>query len=99
MGHAEYAKKNQPDILCSAISAIVIGTINALDELAGEKMTVLQEQSTGFIKCDFESNLQERSVFLLDSMVFTLQNLSDEYGKKYLLGFDCKNCEMLVYSV
>ncbi len=23
----------------------------------------------------------------------------DEYGKKYLLGFDCKNCEMLVYSV
>ena len=84
MGHAEYAKKNQPDILCSAISAIVIGTINALEELAGEKLTVTSEQKTGFIKCDFESILQEKSIFLLDSMVFTLQNLSKEYGAKYL---------------
>ena len=84
MGHAEYAKKNQPDILCAAISALVIGTINSLEELAGEKLVVAQEESSGFIKCDFQGVLQEKSVFLLDSMVFTLENLSREYGKKYL---------------
>ena len=84
MGHAEYAKKNQPDILCAAISALVIGTINSLEELAGEKLVVAQEESSGFIKCDFQCSLQEKSVFLLDSMVFSLENLSREYGKKYL---------------
>ncbi len=84
MGHAEYAKKNQPDILCAAISALVIGTINSLEELAGEKLVVAQEESSGFIKCDFQGVLQEKSVFLLDSMVFSLENLSREYGKKYL---------------
>ncbi len=88
MGHAGYAKKRiffrEPDILCSAISALVIGTINSLEELAGEKLTVSTNEETGFIKCDFESNLQEKSVFLMDSMVFSLENLSKEYGEQYL---------------
>ena len=88
MGHAEYAKKKlfgkNPDILCAGISVLVISTLNALEELAGEQMSVTQNEETGFIKCDFESNLQEKSVFLLDSMVFSLEKLSKQYGEKYL---------------
>ena len=88
MGHAEYAKKrlfgNSPDVLCAAISALVIGTINSLEELAGEKLNVATNEETGFIKCDFEGVLQEKSIFLLDSMVFSLKNLSKEYGEQYL---------------
>ena len=88
MGHAGYAKKRlfgkSPDILCSAISALVISTMNSLEELAGEKLAVTSNEETGFIKCDFESVLQEKSVFLMDSMVFSLENLSKEYGAQYL---------------
>ena len=84
MGHAGYAKKNQPDVLCAAISALVIGTINSLEELAGERMSVSTDEDTGFIRCDFQSILQEKSSFLIDSMVFSLENLSREYGEKYL---------------
>lgn len=84
MGHAGYARKNQQDILCAAISVLVIGTINSLTELAGEALEVSQNESTGFIKCDFDGILQEKSIFLLDSMVFCLENLSREYGEKYL---------------
>lgn len=84
MGHAEYAKKGKPDILCAAISALTIGTINSLEQLAGEKLVVVQEEKTGFLKCDFPEILQEKSGFLLDSMVFSLENLSREYGRKYL---------------
>ena len=84
IGHADYAKRNQPDILCAAISALVIGTINSLEELAGEKLSVVTEEATGFIRCDFQGVLQERSSFLVDAMVFNLQNLSREYGTKYL---------------
>ena len=84
MGHAEYAKRGRPDILCAAVSALTIGTINSLEILAGEKIVVTSNEETGFLKCDFESVLQEKSNFLMDSMVFSLENLSREYGEKYL---------------
>ena len=88
MGHAEYARKRlfgkSPDILCSAISMIVISTMNSLEDLAGEKLSATFNEETGFIKCDFESVLQEKSVFLMDSMVYSLENLSKKYGEQYL---------------
>ena len=85
MGHAGYAKWwRKPDVLCAAISVLTIGTINSLEELAGEKLKTTQNERTGFLKCDFESTLQEKSAFLMDSMVFSLTELSKEYGEKYL---------------
>ena len=83
-GHAGYARRGRPDILCAAISALTIGTINSLDELAGERMHVSEDEETGYLRCDFEGILQEKSSFLMDSMVFSLENLSREYGGKYL---------------
>lgn len=84
MGHAEYAKPGKPDILCASISVLVINTINSLEELAGETLQVDSDEETGFIRCVIESSLQEKSVFLMDSMVFGLQQLSKTYGEKYL---------------
>lgn len=85
MGHADYSRrKSQPDILCASISVLVINTINSLEELAHEKLTYTVNEETGFIRCDFEGQLQEKSVFLLDAMVFGLNTLSSTYGRKYL---------------
>ena len=84
MGHAEYAKSGEADVVCAAISALTIGTINSLEELAGERLSVTQNEQTGFLKCDFESTLQEKSNFLMESMVFSLENISREYGREYL---------------
>lgn len=84
MGHAEYAKPGEPDIVCAAVSALTIGTVNSLEELAGEKLNISQDQETGFFKCDFGGALQEKSNFLMDSMVFSLENISREYGRKFL---------------
>jgi uncharacterized protein YsxB (DUF464 family) len=83
MGHAGFAKGKQ-DILCAAISILVINTVNTLEELAGEKLRVSQNEETGFIQCEFLEKLQEKSAFLLDAMVFGLKNLKSEYGDKYL---------------
>ncbi len=83
-GHAGYARGKQPDILCAAISALVIGTINSLEELAGERLEVTADEASGYIRCDVLDTLQEKSSFLLDSMVFSLENLSREYGDRYL---------------
>ena len=89
MGHAEYAKKNifgkrQPDVLCAAISTLAIATNNALEALAGEEIETVDNEEDGFLKCIFKSVLQEKSIFLMDSFVYALENLSKEYGKQYL---------------
>lgn len=89
MGHAGYAKKKlfgkrEPDVLCAAISTLAIFVNNSLEDLAGEKITTVTNEETGFLKCDFESVLQEKSVFLMDSFVASLKKLSEEYGQQYL---------------
>lgn len=83
MGHAEYARRGQ-DVVCAAVSALTIGTVNSLEKLAGEKMDCAADQKTGFLRCQFEDILQERSSFLIDSMVLSLETISRQYGKKYL---------------
>lgn len=82
-GHAEF-KESGNDIVCAAVSVLVINTINALEELAGESFETVTDEEAGFINCDFTNPLQERSVFLLDTLVFGLKNIQKEYGKKYL---------------
>ena len=84
IGHAEYAKRGKPDILCSAISALVLNAINTMDELHHQDMTVVTNEETGFIKCDFNSSLQSESITIMDSLVFGLENLSKTYGNKFL---------------
>lgn len=84
MGHAGYARKGRPDVLCAAVSALTIGTVNSLEALAGESIQTVQDEKTGFLRCDFENTLQEKSSFLMDSMVFSLENISREYGDRYL---------------
>ncbi len=90
MGHADFAKKRlfskEPDILCASISTLVINTINAFEELAGEadKLSVTTNVETGFIKCDFNSSINEKAVLLLEAMILGLNTLEKDYGEKYL---------------
>ncbi|MBR4734329.1 MAG: ribosomal-processing cysteine protease Prp [Lachnospiraceae bacterium] len=84
MGHAEYAKNQNGDVLCAAISTLTTCTINALEQLGGETLSYAVNEETGFLKCDFKSVLQEKSAFLVDAMVFSLESLAKEYGNKYL---------------
>ena len=85
MGHADYAEKGE-DILCAAISVLVISAMNALEGLAGEKFDETANEEDGFMRFDFSDQvpLQEKSVFLLDSLVYSLEALSREYGKEFL---------------
>ncbi len=84
-GHAEYAKKGKPDILCSAVSVLTINTLNCMEELFHEDFVVKQNQDTGFLSCEFQGTLSLQSIALMDAMVFGLQDLSNSYGEKFLL--------------
>ncbi len=81
-GHAGYGAYGE-DIVCAAVSALVINTINSLDKITGEAMDVTTDEESGTIRCFFERPLQETSRVLLDSLVLGLTRIEEQYGKKH----------------
>jgi len=82
-GHAGYADAGN-DIVCCAISMLVINTINSLNKLTCAPMEVNSDEESGFIDCMFTESLDEGSILLLDYMILGLQNVVSEYGTKFL---------------
>ncbi len=82
-GHAGYARAGS-DIVCSAISVLVINTINSLDVLTKNRIEVKSDEETGMIECCFADKLDEAGILLLDSMILGLQGVVSEYGRKHL---------------
>lgn len=83
IGHSGYADAGE-DIVCAAISVLVINTINSLDRLAGEKFKLVTNEEEGLIDCRFEKNINEKSRLLLDSMVLGLGEIKKQYGKTFI---------------
>ena len=90
-GHAGFARKRfgkyEPDILCAAISALTANTVNGLSEIAGEDLTVTENEKDGFLRCVINSDLKESSRILIDSYVLSLQEYSKQYGKNLTVDF------------
>lgn len=83
-GHAGYAEAGE-DIVCAGISAIVINTINCLEDLLHEDLKVeYGEKKGGDISCTFVKEPGERAQFLIDCMIHGLEWIQRQYGKEYL---------------
>lgn len=83
-GHAGYADHGQ-DIVCSAVSMIVINTINSIDLLTKEALLLDQNDGGGYIDCtfpDIKANKgSDEAVLLLKSLVLGLESIQKEYGE------------------
>ncbi len=82
-GHAGYGQAGR-DIVCSAVSVLVINTINAMESLAGAQMEVAADEAEGIIDVAFIRPANEKAVLLLDTMLLGLNSIQNTYGKKYL---------------
>ena len=83
-GHTEYAGKGA-DVVCAGVSAIVINTINCLEDLLHEKIEVdLDEENGGDITCNFVEDAGEKGELLIDCMIHGLEWIEQQYGKNYL---------------
>ncbi len=80
-GHAGFDKKGR-DIVCAAVSMLVINTINAMEEFT-ETYPVIQEQN-GLLQAEFEQAPDEKAVLLLDAMMLGIRGAAEEYGKQYI---------------
>ena len=81
-GHAGYAEEGQ-DIVCAAVSALIITTVNSLDEFTEEKIEVGEDD--GYVSIHFKTNPNtERGKLLMDSLILGLTEIEHSYNNRYL---------------
>ena len=81
-GHAGYAKYGN-DIVCSAVSVLVITTINSIEKLTDNPYKS-EVGKSGLIKFKFSSMPDEKGKLLIESLIMGIIGIHDEYGDKYL---------------
>ncbi|WP_202080210.1 ribosomal-processing cysteine protease Prp [Caldalkalibacillus salinus] len=87
-GHSLYANPGE-DIICSAVSAISIGTVNAVEKLLAIPLDRYTEVKDGFLHCVLPSidqkDTQEKMQLLLEAMIVSFESImmNEEY-KPYI---------------
>ena len=80
-GHAGYVEAGQ-DIVCAAVSALIINTVNSLEKFTDDKFDV--QEKDGFVSIHFRNNLSERAMLLMDSLLLGLTEIAGSYNNRYL---------------
>lgn len=81
-GHAHYADPGQ-DIVCAGVSAVTIGTTNALEKLL-EIDPDVEAAENGYLYVRLpqidDRNVKDKAQLLLRSMLITLESIEQSYG-------------------
>ena len=81
-GHAGYADAGE-DIVCAAVSALVINTINSIEEFTEDAFTC--DCKDGMIESwEFTSDVSAGTDLLMDALMLGLRNIVKSYGTDYL---------------
>ncbi len=80
-GHAEYAEKGE-DILCSAVSALAINTVNSIERLTGDR--IVSESKDGMLRAKVTGEVSHESHILIKSLMIGLADIYKEYGDEYI---------------
>jgi len=80
-GHANYAKHGE-DIVCAGVSAITVGTVNAIEALTG--VVLDSRMKDGFLSGGVpklqDEHQSEQVQLLLEAMIVSLKTIEDSYG-------------------
>jgi len=75
-GHANFSQSGN-DIVCAGISAIVIGTLNALAQMQKQQVKVSNYQN-GLVEIKILNDNQTNQI-ILTTMLWQLKTISDQY--------------------
>ena len=79
-GHSGYAEAGS-DIVCAAVSALVINFVNSLDELTDDHYQIDVNQEDAEIDVVFTEELSEEGSLLLRSLILGLTSVEEEHGQ------------------
>lgn len=81
-GHAEAGPYGY-DLVCAAVSALSLGTVNAVETLCGVELPAEMGGAGGFLRCDVPDDLEtgtdEKVQLLLEGMLVSLHSIAEEY--------------------
>ena len=82
-GHAGYAEAGK-DIVCAAVSALTINTINSVDQFTKDEVTVTQDEEKAVIGATFKGEdgvLSPEAALLLQSYEMGVTELAKQYDE------------------
>ena len=82
-GHADYSQYGS-DIVCAAVSALVINAINSIENFTSDRFSLEQDENKGFIEFHVISGVSSNTNLLLSSLALGLQGVAEEYTDKYI---------------
>ena len=77
-GHADFDNSGK-DIVCAAVSALAINTINSIDSLTDNKFEI-KEVKSGLLEFKFTLQSDEKGQLLLKSLTLGITEIQKEYG-------------------
>lgn len=84
IGHSGYADSGS-DIICAAVSVLVINTINSIEEFTSTKLQIESEEETGLIDCKLMQPIDHDTELLIRTMILGLQGIQEDYGNEYII--------------
>lgn len=81
-GHAGYARSGK-DIICAAVSVLVINTINSVEKFTDTKFVLETNEKKGYIYFLLESP-DEAGKLLMKSLELGIQDIIADNGKNYI---------------
>ena len=82
-GHAEYADHGE-DIICAAVSALVINAVNSVETFTEDVFSFEAEEDGGRMEFMITSDISDKSILLMNSLFLGLQGIQDSYGQEYI---------------
>lgn len=82
-GHADYSEYGS-DVVCAAVSALVINTINSIEEFTSDKFSLDQNENKGFIEFHVVCEMSVNTNLLLSSLILGLKGIEEQYTEKYI---------------
>jgi len=80
-GHAGYAEAGY-DIICAAVSVLVVNTINAIERFTKDQFSVHEDD--GQVELVLTNQVSKETALLLDTMVLGLKDIQESYSDKYI---------------
>ena len=75
-GHAEYDEPGK-DIVCAAVSALVINAVNSIEHFTDDESSCVSDEESGMISFRFCHIPSHDASLLLDSMILGLEEIED----------------------
>ena len=82
-GHAGFSQSGQ-DIICSAVSALVINTVNSIEKFTNDDMDVFENEEEGHISLKIKSPVSHDSELLMNSLLLGINQIAGIDDEEFL---------------